>query len=49
MNSAPVLFTLTGHFDFTSHLYPYLLSSRRYICNLISFLFFYDNKIEMSR
>jgi hypothetical protein len=31
-----------------SRLYFYLPSSRRYICNLISFLFFHDNKIEMS-
>ena len=35
-------------FAFASRLYLYLLSSRRYICNLISFLFFHDNKIEMS-
>jgi hypothetical protein len=35
-------------FAFASRLYFYLLSSRRYICNLISFLFFHNNKIEIS-
>jgi hypothetical protein len=48
MNSTPVLFMLTCHSAFASRLYFYLLSSRRYICNLISFLFFHDNRIEMS-
>jgi hypothetical protein len=37
-----------GILVFASHLYPYILSSRRYICNLITFLFFHSNKIEMS-
>jgi hypothetical protein len=44
MNSAPILFTLTGHFAFVSRLYFCLLSNRRYICNLLSFLFFHNNK-----
>jgi hypothetical protein len=35
-------------FAIASCLYFYLLSSRRYTCNLISFLFFHSNKIEMS-
>jgi hypothetical protein len=35
-------------FAFASRLYFCLLSSRRYICNLLSFLFFYNNKIEIS-
>jgi hypothetical protein len=44
MNSAPVLFTLTGHFAFASRLYFYLLSGRRYFCNLLIFLFFFNDK-----
>jgi hypothetical protein len=31
-----------------SRLYFYLLSSRRYICNWILFLFFHDNKMRMN-
>jgi hypothetical protein len=44
MNSAPILFMMTGHFAFASRLYFCLLSNRRYICNLLSFLFFHNNK-----
>jgi hypothetical protein len=35
-------------FAFASRLYFCLLSSRRYICNLLSFLSFHNNKIEVS-
>ena len=48
MNSVPVLFTRTCHPAFASRLYLYLLSSWRYICNLMSFLFFHNDKIEMT-
>jgi hypothetical protein len=42
----------TVHADFVlacaSHLYFHLLSSRRYKCNSILFLFFHDNIMNMS-
>jgi hypothetical protein len=36
-----------SEFAFASRLYFYILSSRRYFCNLLLFLFFLNNKIKM--
>jgi hypothetical protein len=47
MNSTLILFTLTGTRSGVI-LVLYLLSSRRYICNSVLFLFFHSNKMRMN-
>jgi hypothetical protein len=48
MNSASVLFTLTWHLLLCHACTFSFFQAERYIYNLISFLFFHDNNIEMS-